>query len=329
MPAQPVEVTVLGTLPARSMLRLRAHGVRDSHRQTVVHGTVRDTAALLGLVEQAHALGLDVVAVRRTTPAGRRTDGMGVALVVAGNVGDVLLSMLDHLQDRQRLRCTALSVRADALDTVLAWLREHSVAVLTTAAALPPGPRPPVAGDAPADAAGEAEDATGRAARNTARTSAVTADEEDDVTDLDDDNRDLGPIDYLVVEFPHNKLDGTAFPLLIDLVDRGIIRILDLVFVEKQDGTVRTLQMHDDAGGGGQPDLSIFEGAASGLLGDDDVAEAAAALDDGSAAAILVYENAWAGPFAAALRRGGGQLVATGRIPVQSILAALDDLDAS
>ncbi|MBO9553406.1 MAG: DUF1269 domain-containing protein [Cellulomonas sp.] len=146
---------------------------------------------------------------------------------------------------------------------------------------------------------------------------------------MDDDNRDLGPIDYLVVEFPHNKLDGTAFPLLIDLVDRGIIRILDLVFVEKQDGTVRTLQMHDDAGGGGQPDLSIFEGAASGLLGDDDVAEAAAALDDGSAAAILVYENAWAGPFAAALRRGGGQLVATGRIPVQSILAALDDLDAS
>ncbi len=324
MPAQPVEVTVLGSLPARSMLRLRAHGVRDSHRQTVVHGTVRDTAALLGLVEQAHALGLDVVAVRRTTSAGRRTDGMGVALVVAGNVGDVLVSMLDHLQDRQRLRCTALSVRADALDEVLAWLRAHDVAVLTTAA-----PLPPVAGDAPGHTADEAEDATGRAARNTARTSAVTADEEDDVTDLDDDNRDLGPIDYLVVEFPHNKLDGTAFPLLIDLVDRGIIRILDLVFVEKQDGKVRALQMHGDADGDGQPDLSIFEGAASGLLGDDDVAEAAAALDDGSAAAILVYENAWAGPFAAALRRGGGQLVATGRIPVQSILAALDDLDAS
>ncbi|GIG23422.1 hypothetical protein Cch01nite_41460 [Cellulomonas chitinilytica] len=323
MPAQPVEVTVLGTLPARSVLRLRAHGVRDAHRQTVVHGTVRDTAALLGLVEQAHALGLDVVGVRRTTPVGRRTDGMGVALVVAGGVGDVLLSMLDHLQDRQRLRCTALTVRQDAFDEVLAWLRAHSVAVLTTAA-----PLPPVTGDASDDAAGDAEEATGRAARATARTSAVPADEEDDVTDQDD-SRDLGPIDYLVVEFPHNKLDGTAFPLLIDLVDRGIIRILDLVFVEKQDGTVRALQMHEAAEGGGETDLSIFEGAASGLLGDDDVAEAAAALEDGSAAAILVYENAWAGPFAAALRRGGGQLVATGRIPVQSILAALDDLDES
>jgi|GEM_PF-60354 len=319
MPAEPVEVTVLGTLPATAVLRLRAHGVRDSQRQTVVHGVVQDVAALLGLVEQSHALGLDVVSVRRTTPAGRRGDGMGVALVVAGGVGDLLLSMLDHLQDRQRLRCTALSVRPDAVDDVLAWLRTHSVAVLTTAA-----PLPPVAGDASPTADGEAGGATGRVA---ARARDVPADEEDDVVDLDDDTRDLGPIDYIVVEFPHNRLDGTALPLLVDLVDRGVIRVLDLVFVEKQDGVVRALEMHEVEEGGGAA-LSVFEGASSGLLGDDDIAEAASALDEGTAAAILVYENAWAGPFAAALRRGGGRLVANGRIPVQSILAALDDLDA-
>ncbi|MGY4644841.1 DUF6325 family protein [Cellulomonas sp. URHB0016] len=322
MPAQPVEVTVLGTLPPTAVLRLRARGVRDTQRQTVVHGTVQDTAALLGLVEQSHALGLDVVAVRRTTPVGRRTEGMGVALVVAGGVGDLLLSMLDHLQDRERLRCTALSVRPDAFDDVLAWLRAHAVTVLTTAAGLPPA-----AGDAPARAGDEAGGATGRTAPARSRAGAVPADEEDDVVDLDDDDRDLGPIDYIVVEFPHNKLDGTALPLLVDLVDRGVIRILDLVFVEKQDGVVRGLQMHEIEEGGGV-DLSIFEGASSGLLGDDDIAEAASALEDGTAAAILVYENSWAGPFAAALRRGGGRLVATGRIPVQSLLAALDDLDA-
>jgi hypothetical protein len=321
MPAEPVDVTVLGTLPATTVLRLRAHGVRDSQRQTVVHGTVQDAAALLGLVEQAHALGLDVVAVRRTTPAGRRTDRMGVALVVVGGVGDVLLSMLDHLQDRYRLRCTALSVRPDAVDDVLAWLRAHAVPVLTTAA-----PLPPEAGDAAPDGDDEAGGATARVVARPAPVD-TPADEEDDVVDLDDSNRDLGPIDYLVVEFPHNRLDGTALPLLVDLVDRGIVRVLDLVFVEKENGTVRALEMHEVEEGGGT-DLSIFEGAASGLLGDDDIAEAAGALDDGTAAAILVYENAWAGPFAAALRRGGGRLVATGRIPVQSILAALDDLDA-
>jgi hypothetical protein len=138
----------------------------------------------------------------------------------------------------------------------------------------------------------------------------------------------MGPVDYLVVAFPTDRMTGEAFPMLIDLVDRGIIRILDLVFLRKDhDGSVTTLT---------QVDLdrmkileaALFEGATSGLLDADDVAEAAAALDPGTAAAVLVYENVWATPFAAALRRSGGQLVASGHIPVQALVAALDAIEA-
>jgi hypothetical protein len=139
---------------------------------------------------------------------------------------------------------------------------------------------------------------------------------------------DMGPVDYLVVEFPENRLDGEAFPLLMDLVDRGVVRVLDLAFVAKaDDGTVTGIDLHElDATG--DFDVTVLEGASSGLLGDDDLAEAAAALAPGAAAGVLVYENAWAAPFASALRRGGGQLVASGRVPVQALLAALDATDA-
>ncbi|WP_456846851.1 DUF6325 family protein [Cellulomonas sp. P5_C6] len=134
---------------------------------------------------------------------------------------------------------------------------------------------------------------------------------------------ETGPIDYLVVAFPNAKLTGEAFPKLVDLVDRGIIRILDLVFIQKgEDGSVVALDLKQLADGG--IDLTIFEGVSSGLLGDDDLAEAANALEPGDAAGVLVYENVWAAPFAVALRRTGGQLVASGRIPVQAIIAALD-----
>jgi hypothetical protein len=151
----------------------------------------------------------------------------------------------------------------------------------------------------------------------------MTADLEQ-ASDLDQ----MGPVDYLVVAFPTDRMTGEAFPMLIDLVDRGIIRILDLVFLRKDhDGSVTTLT---------QVDLdrmkileaALFEGATSGLLDADDVAEAAAALDPGTAAAVLVYENVWATPFAAALRRSGGQLVASGHIPVQALVAALDAIEA-
>ncbi|MFJ8209317.1 DUF6325 family protein [Streptomyces sp. NPDC096033] len=139
----------------------------------------------------------------------------------------------------------------------------------------------------------------------------------------------MGPIDYLVVEFPGNRMTGEGFPLLIDLVDRGLIRILDLVFIRKdQDGSVAALEIADlDADG--ELDLAVFEGASSGLLGQDDLEEAANAIEPGSSAGLLVYENVWAAPLAAALRRGGGQLVASGRIPVQAILASLEAAEAA
>ena len=138
------------------------------------------------------------------------------------------------------------------------------------------------------------------------------------------DEMELGPIDYLVVEFPGNRMTGEGWPLLVDLVDRGVIRLLDLVFIRKdEDGSVTGLSLQDLGAEG--VDLTIFEGASSGLLGDDDLAEAAKAVEPGSSAGVMIYENSWAAPFATALRRGGGQLVAFGRIPVQALLAALED----
>ncbi len=135
---------------------------------------------------------------------------------------------------------------------------------------------------------------------------------------------EMGPIDWLMVEFADNRLDGTAFPLLLELVDQGIIRVIDLIFLEKDaGGTVAGVDIRN-LDSSGDFDLTIFEGASSGILTADDVREAGEALAPGSAAGILVYENAWAGPFAAALRRGGGAIVAGGRIPVQSLIAALD-----
>jgi hypothetical protein len=143
-----------------------------------------------------------------------------------------------------------------------------------------------------------------------------------------DDLDQIGPIDYLVVEFPGNRMTGEAFPLLVDLVDRGLVRILDLVFVRKDaDGSVVGLELKD-FDGDGELDLSVFEGASSGLLGDEDIQEASDVLQPGSSAGILVYENLWAAPFAAAVRRSGGQLVASGRLPVQAVLEALDAIEA-
>ncbi|MFD3945542.1 DUF6325 family protein [Streptomyces sp. NPDC058579] len=135
---------------------------------------------------------------------------------------------------------------------------------------------------------------------------------------------EIGPIDYLVIEFPGNRMTGEGFPLLVDLVDRGLIRILDLMFIRKdEDGSVTALEIADLTGDGNL-DLAVFEGARSGLLGQDDLEEAAAAVEPGNSAGLLIYENVWAAPFAAALRRGGAQLVASGRVPVQAILASLE-----
>jgi len=135
---------------------------------------------------------------------------------------------------------------------------------------------------------------------------------------------EMGPIDYVVVEFPGSGMTGEGLPLLVDLVDRGIIRIIDLLFVKKElDGSLTALEL-SGATGGGIPELAVFEGAASGLLGEEDLAEAASVIEPGNSAGVLVYENAWAAPFAAALRRGGAQMVASGRIPLQDLMDALE-----
>ena len=140
---------------------------------------------------------------------------------------------------------------------------------------------------------------------------------------------ELGPIDYVVLEWPtsHPNAGGEVAPLLIDLVDRGIIRIFDIAFIAKdEDGTVTAIDIAQLEGGG--VGFTEFEGASSGLIGDDDFQDAGAVLEPGTSAAIIVWENLWAAPVAIALRKSGGQLVASGRIPVQAILAALDAVEA-
>ena len=134
----------------------------------------------------------------------------------------------------------------------------------------------------------------------------------------------MGPIDYIVVEWPGKQPTGEALPHLVDLVDHGIIRIIDLAFIAKdEDGTVTVLDISELG-----ETLAVFEGASSGLLGDDDISEAGGVLEPGTSAAILVWENRWAAPFASAVRKGGGQLVASGRIPVQDLIGALEAADA-
>jgi hypothetical protein len=141
---------------------------------------------------------------------------------------------------------------------------------------------------------------------------------------MTEDADDLGPIDYLVVEFPGARLRGEALPILVDLVDRGIVRVLDLVFIRKDaDGSVVAVEV-SDLDRDGELDVEVLVGASSGVLDRDDLEQAAAAVAPGSAAGIVLYENVWALPFIGALRRAGGRLVAAGRVPTEDLLAALD-----
>lgn len=142
------------------------------------------------------------------------------------------------------------------------------------------------------------------------------------------DQNEMGPIDYVLVEWPGRQPTGEAMPHLIDLVDRGLIRILDLTFIAKgEDGSVAILEIADL--GDAVAEVAVFEGASSGLIHEDDVAQAGDVLEPGTSAALLVYENTWAAPFASAVRRSGGQLVASGRIPADDFLAALDAAEAT
>lgn len=142
------------------------------------------------------------------------------------------------------------------------------------------------------------------------------------------DLNEMGPIDYVLIEWPGRQPDGRAAPHLVDLVDRGIIRLLDLVFITKaEDGSVAGLAVSDL--GEASEEFAVFEGASSGLLTEEDTDEAAKALEPGTSAALMVFENRWAAPFATAVRESGGQLVASGRIPVQAMLAALEAAEAA
>lgn len=142
------------------------------------------------------------------------------------------------------------------------------------------------------------------------------------------DELEIGPIDYLIVEWPNGQPTGEAMPYLVDLVDRGLIRLLDLAFIAKaENGSVTRMEIADL--GGEVEEFAVFVGADSGLLSDEDTDEAAAALEPGTSAALLIYENLWAAPFATAARRSGAQLVASGRISIQAMVAALDAADAA
>ncbi|HWY89283.1 MAG TPA: DUF6325 family protein [Solirubrobacteraceae bacterium] len=141
---------------------------------------------------------------------------------------------------------------------------------------------------------------------------------------------ELGPIDIVVIAYPADApMTGEAVPLFMDLIERGIVRVLDVMFVTKNaDGTFSgfdATDLDEDSVG----DFSAFSGASSGLLGDEDLQTAAEAIEPGSAAVMIVYENRWAAPFAAAVRRNGGVLVASERIPAQDLLDALDAAEAA
>jgi hypothetical protein len=147
---------------------------------------------------------------------------------------------------------------------------------------------------------------------------------------MDAHDEELGPIDIVVIAYPAGApMTGEAAPLLLDLVDRGIVRVLDAMFVIKnEDGTFSGFDASDldDKGVGA---FTVFEGASSGLLGEEDVATAAEAIEPGTAAVMIVYENRWAAPFAAAVRRNGGVVVENQRIPVQDLVEALDAAEAA
>jgi uncharacterized membrane protein len=138
--------------------------------------------------------------------------------------------------------------------------------------------------------------------------------------DLDE----LGPVDWIVVEFPGSRFNGQIAPALRDLVERDLIRVLDLVVLKKDsDGSLEAFELSDlDEGEIGE--LQSYEAQLAMLLSEDDVNAIAAAIEPGSSAAVLVWENTWAAPFASAVRHSGGQLVASGRIPTQALLAAIE-----
>jgi Family of unknown function (DUF6325) len=139
---------------------------------------------------------------------------------------------------------------------------------------------------------------------------------------------DHGPIDYLALELPEARMKGEGLAALVDLVDRGVIRVLDLRAVARNaDGTFTAMAI-TDLDNDGTLDLAIFDGVESGLLDDEDLREAADLIEPGKVVALLLYENTWAIPFVTAMRRAGAELIASGRISADDVVAMLDALEA-
>jgi Family of unknown function (DUF6325) len=142
---------------------------------------------------------------------------------------------------------------------------------------------------------------------------------------MDDRSIDeLGPVDYLVIEFPEGQqtFTGEGADELLRLHDAGTIRIMDIIIIAKDaDGSIDAMEL-SDAGQLGE--LGRLEVDLAKTLAEEDVVLLAAAMDPGSVAGVLVYENLWAAPFASAIRRAGGQLIANGRIPIQALIAAIE-----
>jgi hypothetical protein len=138
----------------------------------------------------------------------------------------------------------------------------------------------------------------------------------------------VGPIDYLAIELPAARMRGEGLAAIVDLVDRGIIKVLDMRAVTREaDGTFTAVAI-TDLDHDGTLDLAIFEGVESGLLDDDDLRQAAELIEPGKVVALLLYENTWARPFVAAMRRAGAEFIAGGRIRADDVEAMLDALEA-
>lgn len=147
---------------------------------------------------------------------------------------------------------------------------------------------------------------------------------------MSNEELELGPVDVVVIGYPADApRTGEAIPLFVDLVDKGVVRVLDVLLVQKDaEGNVSGLEI-TDLDGDGVDDLVVFAGARTGMLGDEDASTAGEALEPGEAAVMICFENTWAAPFATAVRRNGGRVLAFERVAAQDVLDTLDALDSA
>jgi hypothetical protein len=147
---------------------------------------------------------------------------------------------------------------------------------------------------------------------------------------LSTEELELGPVDIVVIGFPPDApRTGESIPVFVDLVDRGIIRVLDVLMIQKDaEGRIAAVELKD-LGDEALVSLTVFQGAQTGLLGEEDAALAGEALEPGEAAALICFENSWAAPFVTSVRRNGGRMLAFQRVPAQDVLDTIEALDAA